>query len=161
MNRVKEFLCLMSFSGFAAQTVIASDEGVLRLETELSQSYLNEMRLEPNTLEIENGILLREIHKIESEIYPTLESQVTVIIQGFDRRGRVFTSSLERDEASVFSVNSLIPCLRSALPLISQGSVYKVTCPAETAYGDDGVGEGGILPGAAISFRVILLEVLN
>jgi len=56
-------------------------------------------------------------------------------------------------------LSSVIPCWREAIPLIKEGGKSKITCPAESAYGNRG---SGIIPGgAALTFEVELIEVVN
>jgi hypothetical protein len=52
----------------------------------------------------------------------------------------------------------VIPCWTEALQTMKVGGKYKLTCPAEIAYGDRG-SPPAIKPGAALTFEVQLLEV--
>lgn len=129
-------------------------------ETKLSEEYVNKMSQEENTVVIEEGVVLREIYKSDSLATPGFEDKVKVIYHGIDRQGVVFDSSLNRDEATTFPIDRLIPCWQIAMPKVSVGSVYKITCPAATAYGDKGAGTA-VKPGAALTFRVVLLEIIS
>ena len=159
MKHFTKLLLALSFSTGPASTVLAKETSALEEEKVLAQAYLTEMKNEPNTVEIESGILMREIHKSDSKVFPTLQSRVKVLYEGFDREGFVFDSAFQRDQAISFPLGNLISCWQLAIPKISVGSVYKITCPANTAYGDEGAGNGQIKPGAALSFRIIVLEV--
>ncbi len=148
------FLLCLSFSVVAtAGSDISTQE-----EKKLSQEYLQKMAQEPDVQILKDGVVLRKIFQSNSATYPTTQDEVKVLYSGFDREGTIFDSAFLRDAAINFPLARLIPCWQIALPEISVGSVYKITCPTETAYGEKGAGKI-IKPGAAISFRIILLEV--
>lgn len=148
---------LLVLTGFTSAWGDASE---LEIEKELSQQYLERVKQEPNTIEIESGVLMRAVFVSDSNVEPLLSDEVTVMYKGYDREGKVFDSSWDRLEPISFNLNRLIPCWQKAITRMTVGSIYKVTCPSDTAYGDTGV-HPVIKGGAALSFDVSLLKIEN
>lgn len=149
---MKSVLVLILMAAFTAQ---ADD---LATEKVLSADYLLKMQNEPNAVVLADGIVVRSIFDSNSSDKPSSNDRIEVMYEGFDREGNVFDSSFLRDATATFPINGLIQCWQKALPTMSVGSVVKISCPSEQAYGDKGAGSM-IKPGAAISFRVVLLKI--
>lgn len=141
-------------------TVIArADDGTpLEQEKKLAQAYLEKMKAEPGAEVIDGGVILKSVFRAESGRFATLQDDVVVLYQGFDREGVDFDNAFTRDQTETFPLAKLIRCWQIAIPRMPLGSHYKVTCPSDTAYGDKGTSDGAIKPGAAISFRISLLN---
>jgi FKBP-type peptidyl-prolyl cis-trans isomerase FkpA len=133
-----------------------SSEDELAAEKKASAEYLAQMASESGAQVIEQGIVMRSLFEAHSPQFPIPESTVQVSYLLTDREGKLIEESLSADQLAEFPLPKLIRCWQIALPKISVGSFYKVTCPADTAYGDKGAGGGIIKPGAAITFRVTL-----
>ena len=136
----------------------AGPEEDLALEKKLSAEYLGQMALEPQAQVIDQGIVLRPIYVSDSQKYPTLDDQVQVSYYLVDRTGHVVDESITSDEVVTFPLAKLIKCWQLAIPKMSFGSYYKVSCPSDVAYGDHGAGDA-IKPGAALTFRINLFGV--
>ena len=91
---------------------------------------------------------------------PSLTDRVRVHYHGTLRDGTVFDSSVVREEPVVLSLNRVIPCWIEALQKMRTGEKVRITCPAQTAYGDQGA-PPLIKPGAALAFEVELIEILE
>tara|TARA_B100001250_G_scaffold154261_1_gene132571 strand:- start:2167 stop:2841 length:675 start_codon:yes stop_codon:yes gene_type:complete len=89
---------------------------------------------------------------------PTTEDQVTVHYHGTLTDGTVFDSSVDRGQPATFGVTQVIKGWTEALQLMSTGDKWKLTVPADLAYGDQGAG-GMIGPGATLIFEVELLSI--
>jgi hypothetical protein len=87
------------------------------------------------------------------------DSTVKAHYHGTLRDGSVFDSSVDRGEPFTSSLARVIPCWREAIPTIKEGGKSKITCPAEVAYGERG--SGAIPGGAALTFEVELIEVVE
>ena len=90
---------------------------------------------------------------------PQLTSTVTTHYHGTFIDGRVFDSSVQRNEPASFPVDGVISGWTQALQLMSVGSKWRLFIPADLAYGEQGAG-GAIPPHTALVFEVELLEIL-
>ena len=127
----------------------------LEVEKKLSAEYLAKMAQEPDATVIDQGIVMRPLFISPSTEFPQPTDVVRVVYHLVDRKGVVIDESLTADEVIEFPLNKLIKCWQIAVPKISYGSYYKVSCPSEVAYGDKGV-DNVIKPGAALTFRLMI-----
>jgi len=138
----------------AQQRMLASAEE----EALASGDYINRMAAEDGAMVTDSGLVILEV-VVGTGASPTSDSTVKAHYHGTLRDGTVFDSSVERGQPFSASLSSVIPCWREAIPLIKEGGKSKITCPAELAYGNRG---SGIIPGgAALTFEVELIEVVN
>jgi FKBP-type peptidyl-prolyl cis-trans isomerase FklB len=72
--------------------------------------------------------------------------------------GTVFDSSVERGEPAEFGVHEVIPAWTEALQLMSVGDKWRIACPPQLAYGEQGAG-GAIAPNSALVFEIHLIAV--
>jgi FKBP-type peptidyl-prolyl cis-trans isomerase FkpA len=145
---------VLTFSNWAF-----ADDGDLEKEKALSAAYVAEMAKEPSAEIIDEGVVLRPIYKSKSDVYPTVDSTVHVIYHLVNRDGQFIEGSIDADEDVSFPLNKLIKCWKVGIPKMSVGSLYKITCPSDAAYGDKGSKDGTIKGGMALTFRVALLAV--
>jgi len=125
-------------------------------EAAVSKEYVSAMAAENGARRTASGLVFREIEAGRGA-EPTGESRVKVHYTGTLRDGRVFDSSLTRNQALETRLDRVIPCWKEAIPMMRVGGKAKITCPAELAYGNRG--NRGIPGGAALTFEVELLEV--
>lgn len=90
---------------------------------------------------------------------PLATDQVKVDYTGTFIDGKVFDSSIERNEPIVFAVNQVIPGWTEALQLMKPGAKWMLYVPPSLAYGEKGAG-GVIGPNQALIFEVHLIEVI-
>lgn len=143
---------------FSALNVFADAQDDLATEKKLSADYLAKMAAEPSAQVIEQGIVLKPIFEASSEKFAAIEDTVMVSYHLVDREGKVIDESVTADELAIFPLSKLIKCWQIAIPKISFGSFYKVSCPSDVAYGDKGAGDV-IKPGAALTFRITVFGV--
>ena len=89
---------------------------------------------------------------------PSATDTVSVHYRGTLVDGTEFDSSYRRKEPTEFPLNGVIPCWTEGVQMMKVGGKARITCPAETAYGDRGAG-GVIPPNATLTFEVELLEI--
>lgn len=90
---------------------------------------------------------------------PLATDQVRVNYTGTFIDGKVFDSSIERNEPIVFGVSQVIPGWTEALQLMKPGARWMLYVPPALAYGEKGA-SGIIGPNQAIIFEVQLIEII-
>lgn len=89
---------------------------------------------------------------------PKVRDKVTVHYTGWLEDGKVFDSSKVRGEPVEFRLGQVIEGWNEGVGLMTPGSRFKLTIPANMAYGDEGV-PGAIPPKATLIFEVELIKV--
>lgn len=82
---------------------------------------------------------------------------VTTHYHGTFVDGRVFDSSVQRGVPASFPVNRVIKGWTEALQMMKVGDKWKIVCPPDLAYGEQG--RSGIPPHSTLIFEVELLDV--
>ncbi|KAL9185371.1 hypothetical protein ACHAXT_003148 [Thalassiosira profunda] len=128
------------------------------------QAMLKEMSENPETATLESGVV---IHPLEAGpdgfgkgVKPTAASTVKVHYHGTLPDGTVFDSSLGGDPVS-FPLGGVIPGWREGLQHMCEGETAMLGIPPELGYGEAGTPDGRIPGGAALFFKIQLLEVLS
>lgn len=91
---------------------------------------------------------------------PKATDTVRVHYHGTLLDGKVFDSSVDRNEPATFPLDGVIKGWTEGLQLMTLGSKYKFVLPSELAYGERGAGDN-IGPGAVLTFEVELLEIVK
>ena len=91
---------------------------------------------------------------------PKATDTVKVHYHGTLLDGKVFDSSVERNDPATFPLDGVIKGWTEGLQLMTVGSKYKFVLPSELAYGERGAG-GDIGPNAVLTFEVELLEIVK
>lgn len=89
---------------------------------------------------------------------PKASDTVKVHYRGTLTDGKEFDSSYKRGQPISFPLNRVIPCWTEGVQKMQVGGKAKLTCPAATAYGAQGV-PGTIPPNATLNFEVELLGI--
>jgi FKBP-type peptidyl-prolyl cis-trans isomerase len=89
---------------------------------------------------------------------PKATDTVKVHYHGTLPDGKVFDSSVQRNEPATFPLNGVIPCWTEGVQLMKVGGKSKLVCPSSIAYGDRGA-PPDIKPGATLVFDVELLGI--
>lgn len=89
---------------------------------------------------------------------PAAADTVKVNYRGTLVDGTEFDSSYKRGKPLEFRLDAVIKCWTEGVQKMKPGGKARFVCPANLAYGDNGVGEM-ILPGATLNFEVELLGV--
>jgi FKBP-type peptidyl-prolyl cis-trans isomerase len=91
---------------------------------------------------------------------PQLTDEVKVNYEGKLIDGKVFDSSYERGQPVAMPLNRLVKGWQEALQLMRPGDEWILYVPADLGYGAEGAGGGEIPGGAALIFRIELIDVL-
>ena len=125
---------------------------------------LQEMSENEETATLDSGVV---IHPLEpgpegfgKGVMPTAASTVKVHYHGTLPDGTVFDSSLGGDPVT-FPLGGVIPGWREGLQKMSEGETAMLGIPADMAYGANGTPDGRIPGGAALFFKINLIEVLS
>lgn len=89
---------------------------------------------------------------------PSINDKVTTHYHGTLLNGKVFDSSVQRNQPASFPVGGVIKGWQEALQLMSVGSKYILYVPYDLAYGDRGAGPN-IGPYETLIFEVELLSI--
>ena len=130
-------------------------------EREASAAFVKSAAVEKGAKTTASGLVYREIQTGSGDA-PTPKDEVKVHYTGKLRDGKVFDSSVERGQPADFPLARMIPCWLEGLQLMKKGGKAVITCPADLAYGDNGMPPGTgdrIPPGAALQFEVELLGI--
>ena len=82
---------------------------------------------------------------------------VTTHYHGTFVDGRIFDSSVQRGVPASFPVDRVIKGWTEALQMMKVGDKWKIVCPPDLAYGEQG--RSGIPPHSTLIFEVELLDV--
>jgi len=120
-------------------------------------AYLAKVAAEPGVTKTESGLVYKQV-KEGTGAQPTAADQVKVHYEGRFVDGKVFDSSIKRNEPATFPLNGVIPCWTEAVQRMKVGGKALIVCPPDLAYGDEG--RPPQMPGGAtLVFDVELLDV--
>jgi FKBP-type peptidyl-prolyl cis-trans isomerase FkpA len=89
---------------------------------------------------------------------PIASDRVTVHYHGTFPDGKVFDSSVERNEPATFPLNRVIDCWTEGVQKIQVGGKAQLICPPNTAYGPNG--QPPLIPAnATLHFEVELIAI--
>ena len=127
------------------------------VEKKASEGFLTKCAAEKGAVKTASGMIITEI-KPGTGASPKPTDKVKVHYQGSLIDGKVFDSSIQRNEPAEFQLNGVIPCWTEGVQMMKVGGKSKLVCPSEIAYGDQGR-LPDIKPGATLVFEVELLEI--
>ena len=96
----------------------------------------------------------------ETGLKPQLTDEVKVHYEGKLINGKVFDSSYERGQPAAMPLKGLVQGWQEALQLMRPGDEWILYVPADLGYGAEGAGGGEIPGGAALIFKIELIDVL-
>jgi len=134
-------------------------QGMAKANLEKSKAFLEENAKKDGVQTLKSGLQYSVIKKGSGKS-PTLTSEVKVHYEGTLISGKVFDSSIKRNEPAEFPVNGVIPGWTEALQRMVVGDKWKLFIPSELAYGPSG-SQGAIGPNEALIFEVELLDILK
>ncbi|TXS89265.1 FKBP-type peptidyl-prolyl cis-trans isomerase [Parahaliea maris] len=126
--------------------------------SELARQFLDANAAREEVSTTASGLQYEVLEAGRGGTSPGPTDQVTVHYHGTFVDGTVFDSSVDRGEPAEFGVNQVISGWTEALQLMSVGDKWRIACPPELAYGEQGAG-GTIPPNTALVFEVHLIAV--
>ncbi len=105
-----------------------------------------------------SGIASRVLTKGTGTVHPLATDSVKVHYSGWTTDGKLFDSSVMRNEPIAFPLNQVIPGWTEGVQLMVTGEKRRLWIPAKLAYGDN---PGGGRPAGTLVFDVELLEILK
>jgi FKBP-type peptidyl-prolyl cis-trans isomerase len=126
-----------------------------------AQAFLANNAKDPAVHTLPDGLQFKVVHSGPANgLRPALGDEVKVNYEGKLLNGKVFDSSYERGQPAAMPLKGLIPAWQEALPLMRPGDEWILYVPPKLGYGAEGAGGGEIPPGAALIFRIELIDVL-
>lgn len=123
---------------------------------EAGEKFLYENKKKPGVKVLPSGVQYKVI-KEGSGAMPADTSMVKVRYEGKTVDGKVFDTTLKRDEPVTMRANQVIKGWTDALVHMPVGSVWEVYIPYTLAYGDRNM--GNIKPYSALIFKIELLGI--
>lgn len=137
------------------EAIVAKSQAAL----EEGQKYLDENAKKEGVQITESGIQYVVLQAAEGE-KPAATDTVKVHYKGTFINGETFDSSYDRGEPISFPLNGVIPGWTEGVQLMSVGSKYKFTIPADLAYGPQG--NPPRIPGnSVLEFEIELLDIIK
>ena len=130
--------------------------GVAQARKTADGAFVTKAAAEPGAVKLESGAVVQTL-TAGTGASPKPTSTVKVHYEGKLTDGTVFDSSLQRGEPVEFPLNGVIPCWTQGVGKMKVGEKARLTCPSDSAYGDQG--QGPIPPGATLIFEVQLLSI--
>jgi len=125
-------------------------------QAEAGNKFLADNKARKGVVTTASG-LQYEVLRAGTGAKPTKDQSVEVHYHGTLIDGTVFDSSVARGETISFPVTGVIPGWVEALQLMSVGSKWKLTIPANLAYGNRA--QGAIPAGSVLVFEVELISI--
>jgi FKBP-type peptidyl-prolyl cis-trans isomerase len=130
--------------------------GVAQARKTADAPTLAKAAAEPGAVKLASGAVIQTM-QAGNGASPKATSTVKVHYEGKLTDGAVFDSSIQRGQPVEFPLNGVIPCWTEGVARMKVGEKARLTCPSESAYGDQG--QGPIPPGATLIFEVELLSI--
>ncbi|MGC4027606.1 MAG: FKBP-type peptidyl-prolyl cis-trans isomerase [Steroidobacteraceae bacterium] len=128
-------------------------------EKAAGSAYLTKAAAEKGATKTGSGLVIKTVQE-GTGATPAASDVVKVHYTGKFVDGKVFDSSLERNEPVTFPLSGVIPCWTEAVQLMKVGGKAQITCPPELAYGDQGR-PPQMRGGATLVFDVELLDIVK
>jgi len=123
------------------------------------QQFLEENKTKEGVVELPGGIQYLVI-KEGTGAQPAISDTVLAHYKGALLSGKEFDNSFKRGQPFKAPLRSLIRGWQVALPLMKEGSHWRLWIPSDLAYGDRGAG-ADIPGGATLLFEVELINIVK
>lgn len=126
-------------------------------EKQRGTAYLAQAAAAKGATKTASGIVMTTL-RAGTGASPKATSTVKVHYEGKLINGKVFDSSIARNEPASFPLSGVIRCWTEAVQLMKVGGKSRLVCPSDLAYGDMG-SPPNIPGGATLIFEVELLAI--
>jgi len=133
-------------------------EGKINAQKFAGEVFLNANKTKEGVVTLPSGIQYLVLKEGTGK-QPSLSDSVKAHYKGSLLDGKEFDSSFKRNQPFTAPLRSLIKGWQEVLPLMKEGSHWRLWIPSDLAYGDRGAGSD-IPGGATLIFEVELLSVL-
>ncbi|MGR8921767.1 MAG: FKBP-type peptidyl-prolyl cis-trans isomerase [Gammaproteobacteria bacterium] len=123
------------------------------------KAYMAENGAKEGVTTLPNGVQYQVLRQGDGA-QPKPADKVRVHYTGTLIDGREFDSSKRRGEPAEFPINGVIQGWQDVLPLMRVGGRWRVTIPADRAYGVQGAG-AAIGPNETLVFEIDLLDIVE
>jgi FKBP-type peptidyl-prolyl cis-trans isomerase FklB len=130
----------------------------IEAQKQAGTAFLTANKEKPGVTELPEGIQY-EVIKEGSGRQPQISDKIKAHYRGALLDGKEFDSSFKRNQPFTAPLRSLIKGWQIAIPLMKEGSHWRLWIPSDLAYGDRGAGSD-IPGGATLLFEVELLEII-
>jgi FKBP-type peptidyl-prolyl cis-trans isomerase FklB len=128
-------------------------------QKETGKAFLLANKEKPGVVVLKEG-LQYEVLKEGNGAQPVISDAIKAHYKGALLEGKEFDSSFKRNQPFSAPLRSLIKGWQIAIPLMKEGSHWRLWIPSDLAYGDRGAGSD-IPGGATLVFEVELIEILK
>ena len=126
---------------------------------EEGKKFLQENASKTGVVVLTSGLQYK-IEKVGTGATPKITDTVVCHYHGFNLKGEVFDSSVDRGTPATFKIQKLIKAYQEALPLMQVGSKWIIYSPSELAYKDEHKSKE-IGANSTLIFEVELLEIVS
>lgn len=156
-------LAALSLAACQAKTppvqVDAPAHGPVVDQSAQAKAFLANNAKQPGVVVLPDGLQYKVVHSGPANgLKPHINDEVKVNYEGKLIDGTVFDSSYERGQPAAMPLKNLVKAWQEALQLMRPGDEWTLYVPPELGYGAEG--QGSIPPGAALIFRIELIDSL-
>lgn len=148
---------LKEFKGQLDSSEFTSLQNEAQKNLQLEKAFLLKNAKNKGVITTKSGLQYQVITEGSGK-KPTINSTVLVNYEGRLLDNTVFDSSIARNEPIKLQLKNVIKGWQEVLPLMSEGSFYRVFVPAKLAYGEIGAGNM-IPPNSTLIFDIQLIKV--
>ena len=124
-----------------------------------SKAFLAKNAKEPGVVTLPDGLQYKIVSSGPATgSKPHINDEVKVNYEGKLIDGTVFDSSYERGQPAAMELKGLVKAWQEAIVKMKPGDVWMLYVPPELGYGAEG--QGPIPPGAALIFKIELIDFL-
>ena len=161
MRNAMMLALVLALAACSPRTGGATKPGVAQAQSEASKAFMTKVGKEAGVVVLPSGLAYKVVRSGPTTgLKPQLTDEVKVHYEGKSEAGKVFDSSYERGQPAAMPLRGLIPGWQEALQLMRPGDEWVLYVPSNLGYGEEGAGGGEIPPGAPLTFRIELIDVL-